>query len=122
MKRIAVWFGAVAVVASGAMVAPVHANTNIVEETWDDVRARVCTEEHGYGVVDCSQQVDPIIAGVVETIRPASDLANETLDSAEATATQLAEDAPGIVEDRVNYVYCWMVDPENPYCRGIIRQ
>ena len=120
MKKIAVCFGAAAILASGAMAGPAQAST-IVQDTINAVRDRVCVEEHGYGVVDCSQTIDPVVGEIGNTISPATDLVVEGVNTARETAEWAAENGPGIVKDEVNYVYCWMVNPTNPYCTGIIR-
>lgn len=117
MKKIAVSFGAAAIVASGAMAGPAQAST-IVQEAIDAVRARVCVDEHGYGVINCSETIDPVVDEVGNTISPATDIVIEKVNTARETADWAVENGPGIVKDKVNYVYCWVVDPTDPYCQG----
>lgn len=112
-----------AVVASSlGLVAPAAqadtvVNSTIVEYVYNAVRDRACTEEHGYGVVNCSETIDPIIADAVGQADPVVEIALWAV----AVARQEAEELPGTVARQVNYVYCWMVDPTDPYCSGIIQ-
>ena len=113
MRKIAVLFGAAAIVASGVMATPAKAQ-EVVDELVDDVRARVCVEEHGYGVVDCSATIDPHVDEVKDTIEPVVESAEGWARFAGAVAWAVVQSAPGVG----NYAYCWVVDPENPYCQG----
>lgn len=105
MRKIAVLFAAASIVASAAVATP--ANAQVVDEVVDDVRARVCVEEHGYGVVNCSETVDPY----VDPVKPWANYAV-------GLAFWAVFGGPEIVKGQANYAYCWMVDPENTYCEG----
>ena len=108
-----VTMSAVVVASLGFAPAALAYDSTIVEDTIELVRDRVCTDEHGYGVIDCSQEVDPYVQEVKDRVGP---VVSTAVDTAKM-AVEEAEKVPGIAEETVEYVVCWMVYPEDPYCQ-----
>lgn len=100
----------------GAVSTPAAHATTLVERAEKEVRARVCKEEYGYGVINCSETIDPYVDEVDAIADPVVGLVAGKAFEVVGDAQEWVQRAPGYLEEQVHYVSCWMLDPTNPEC------